>query len=450
MRFILFIILSLFLEAHMLADAKSSKRWSGYLEGGYNFIGDEVFLDRDSGEEKKVEGNLYWAEAGIKYDRVEKDSETHLDAKFQYTDLAYLQYSVKEASIKHKYKSVDLSYGRVYVNWSPLDRSWQLGHVNGRVNFDYYDSEQEGLVGLLLQSKNRTGFTWELFGSPIYVPELNPGQDIDEDNGTIKPKSAWASEIANEVDLGSGSIPIFYDVDTPEITDIVFQYSLGARLGYRTQNFSANAFYMRKPENNLTLGAGVRLDPVMNNQLTAGIEPRVFYHDVIGGDINYKLKNGILLRASTLFSLPEREPEDAFSRQFSETTNIKTGKRRENYWGVSAIKQGRDYRLALRYIARVSEFDRTDDVLAQNPRWGQAVNVFAQFRFAKKFRATLDAKYDMLSFDTVISADLTYQASRNLQFRAGVRVIGIDENEISFWTPYVNHDSVYGAVRLVF
>lgn len=444
-----FIILTLSLIGSY-ADAKTSKGWSGYVEGGYNFIGDEEFLNRDERTFDTVDGNLYWIEAGIQYNKITKAKEINLDAKLQYTDIGFVQYSVKEASILHKFENVDLSYGRVYVNWSDLDRSWELGHVNGRVNFDYFDSEQEGLVGFLLSSKKKTGFTWEIFGSGLYVPELNPGQEIDDENGTIRPKSAWANQIANEVSLDSGSLQIVYDVDTPEIADIVLQYSLGARIGYKGDKFSMNGFFMRKPENTLTLGAGVNLDTSAGNALIASIEPRVFYHNVFGGDLNYKLGNGLLLRASTLFSLPEQEPEDAFTREFSETTNIKTGKRRENYWGASIIKQGRNYRMALRYIARVSEFDRTDDVLAQNPRWGQAFNFFAQLRFAKKFRATLDAKYDTLSFDQVMSFDVAYQATRNLQLSAGVRLIGIDEDEISFWTPYVNNDSVYTAVRFVF
>lgn len=422
--------------------------WSGYVEGVFNGLGAETYRESGSQLEKEVEGNKYWAISQIKYEKKSKTYDVNLDTKFKITDLAYLEYTVKELNIKNRYRNWDLSYGRLYVNWSDMDKNWGLGKVNNREGFDYFDPGQEGLVGALASSKNKKGFIWEVFASPLYVPESNPGQDINNTDKTITPKSAWTTKTAETVTISGIEKPILYDVDMPSIDEIVFNYSAGVKLGYQNEKMRITGFALRKPENNITLGAGVNLD-TSQNTVVASIEPRVFYHNLFGGEFNYKLKEGLVLRASALMVQPENEPEEAY-RFFSSVTNIKAGKRQENYLGASIINYGKNYRLALRYIARVSDFDRTDDILAENPRWSQAINLFAQLRLGKSFRLTFDGKYDTLAGDRLIDFDLSYKVNEHFLVRGGVRLIGVDETEISFWTPFANNDAVYIAGRYIF
>lgn len=427
---------------------EASSKWSGYAEGIFNTLGSQTYLDPETNIEKETDGNKYWIEAGLTYEKREKNFDVNLDGKIKVTDLAFLEFSVKEANIVNHYNGWDLSYGRLYVNWNDIDRSWQLGKVNNRVNFDFYDSEQEGLTGILLKSTKSHGFTWEVFGSGIYIPETNPSQDRDEEAGTITPKSAWASQIADSVVISGQQRSINYQVDMPEIADIVLQYSVGAKLGYRSGSFNMSGFILRKPENNITLGAGVNLDTTQNT-IVANVEPRVFYHNVLGADISYRLQNNFVLKASALFVVPDAGPEDDFDF-FSSITNIKSGKRDESYLGAGLAKSGANYRFALRYIARVSKFDRTDDILVENPRWNQAINLFTQVRLGQRLRLTFDGKYDTLAGDRVVYLDASYKVNNHLLLRAGVRFIGAEEDEISFWKPFVNNDAVYAGARILF
>lgn len=444
MRFLIFILACFALSLEIYA----SSGWGGYIEGGINALGNETYTESGTFLEKEVEGTKYWGEAGLHYHKKSKQKEVHFDSKLKVTDLMYLEYSVKEANIVHHRKDWSFSYGRVFVNWSDLDRSWRLGKVNNRVNFDFIDSEQEGLIGFLARSKKRRGFNWSLFASALYIPELNPGSDINEQDQTISPKSAWSSRVSDTVTLQGQQRAIRYDVDTPSITDIIFQYSIGGKIGFRAKNFQINGFILRKPENNISVAAGINYD-TSQNIIIANVEPRVFYHNILGGNLAYKFKNNIMIKLSTILASPEQRPEDPFDFVTTQT-NLKSGKRREHYWGASLSKAGKNYRLAAQFIARVSDFDRTNDVLAENPRWSQAINLFTQLRLFSKWRATVDFKFDTLSKDRILGAELAYQIHPHLLLKAGVQMIGIDENEISFWTSFANNDSVYMGGRFIF
>lgn len=429
-------------------SARASSKWGGYLEGGYNFLGNQTYFDSRTREEKKVEGNTYWAEAGAFYFRDTKRLSIKAEGKVRVNDLHYALFSAPEVKVTQKFSSWSMSYGRLILGWSDVDRTWELGMINSRTNFDFFDSGQEGLTGLLLQSKRRLGFNWGVFGSILYIPELNPGQDVDDESKTITSKSPWTTETADYVTISGVRRRILYDVNMPSISKILFNYSLGLKLGYRGEKFYFHGFFMRKPENNITLGAGVNLD-TSQNTLIANVEPRLFYHDIMGGEIGYRFKNNFLLKFSGVFVTPESEPEDSYNFS-SSVTNLKAGKRQENYLGASLTKYGKNYRLALRYIARISDFDRTNDILASMPRWSQALGLFAQARFGKKLRITFDGRYDSLSKDRLARLDISYKFNNYFILRGGIESIGGDLQETSFWTPFSNNDSAYIAGRILF
>ena len=69
------------------------------------------------------------------------------------------------------------------------------------MNFDYFDPQEEGLVGGFYDKKFSNGFKIGVFASLFYVPEMNPGYEIDADNGTIECKNPWCTAPSASTDI---------------------------------------------------------------------------------------------------------------------------------------------------------------------------------------------------------------------------------------------------------
>jgi hypothetical protein len=125
-------------------------------------------------------------------------------------------------------------------------------------------------------------------------------------------------------------------------------------------------------------------------------------------------------------------------------------KRREDFVGGGIVKEDDQLAYGFNYVARLSPFDREDDILAQDPRWNQAINAFTRFNFTTKFSAKTDVKYDMLTTDRLVMVQAQYLASQQLSLTAGVNMIGTPTNGKSYWSPYKNNDAVYAGLRVLF
>jgi hypothetical protein len=284
------------------------------------------------------------------------------------------------------------------------------------------------------------------FYSPIYVPETNPGLDIDNGDKTIKSRSPWGNPPASTTNYNGREIPVQYTVDYPGLSEVVYRHSIGANIGYESKHWSMDNFIMRKPENQISTKVDFKLDPIPD-VVEVKVRPQFYYHDVYGSTLKYKNRDieiyasGIAIRPNTF---PDGDPE-AF-----QYTEIKTEKRREDYVGGGISKTNDLYGIGLNYIARLSPFDRQKEELAEDPRWNQAVDVFAFYAVTRKLTVFGDMKYDTLTTDRMIMARATYNVSRHLQMLAGVNSIGTPTNGKSYWSMFTNNDSIYGSLRYIF
>jgi hypothetical protein len=131
-------------------------------------------------------------------------------------------------------------------------------------------------------------------------------------------------------------------------------------------------------------------------------------------------------------------------------TQIEVEKRREDYagWGIS--KENDRYGVGFDYVARLSPFDKDEDILAEDPRWNQAVHSWFYYRLSRHYQVSADVKYDMLTTDRLMQLKASYFASRNSVLNVGVNMIGTPTDGASYWSPYTNNDSVYAAMRYLF
>lgn len=424
------------------AGVAASDFIQGHIGGLSNQVSDRV---------GNVPGNRYNGEFEFDYNRnVNNTIRTELEGRFhvasRVNDQSLTMYSLQEAYIGSKFDDVaHVRVGRSILPWSDVDKIWGFGKLNNRRNFDYFTPGQEGLIGALGEISLPGGFRGKLFLSGLYVPETNPSLDIDKKKGTIKSRHPWADVPANRAVVEGVNMDVKYNVDYPEINDVIYRASGGASVGYEDKHWESNFFFMRKPENSTTPQVDVNVDFV-GKVVNADITPKFYYHDLYGTTLKYKnidyemYFSAIAIRPNTIPDVDEKV----------KYTEIKNKKRREDYAGVGVSKSNDLYTMALNYVARLSPFDRLKDDLAQDPRWNQAVNILLSRNFGRHYTLSTDAKYDMLTNDRLVMFQAGYMPTKDLMVNVGVNLIGTPNNGKSYWSPYTNNDAIYGGMRYVF
>lgn len=428
-----------------LEDTQSQKKTDG-LSGDFTLRSNQ--LVEDVGE---VVGNQYWGDLNLDYAVGSgQPSEKKVSISARANDQEALMFAVPEAYVKYNWSDSSLTVGRSLLEWGYIDSVWGFGKINNRMNFDYFEPGHEGLTGLHY-SKSAPGMRFSIFGSIVYVPELNPGQDYDEDKGTITCNNPWCRPQSTTAPLEDGKeVPVFYSIDYPEITDVVFRYSAGANVELDVGPTTLEFFGIRKPENQLSVAAEYYYDIDAGEKGTAFVDvtPQVYYHDVMGANIRFKLGDYITAYGGGLSITPNTYPDGIDPSIVY--TGLKPKKKREDYLGGGLFYQGAKFKASGHYVARVSDYDLDNDLLVEYPRWNQAFNFKISSVLTRKLSVDFDYKYDMLTEDRLTMFSASYIVSRNMLASGGVNMIGTTDDVESFWSDFSNNDSVYGALKVRF
>lgn len=435
-----------FMEAHLNSTQYRElglRDVDGHIGGTSNQVSEEV---------GNVPGNRYNFDLDFDYKKnINTKDTSKIERRFHVSalnnDQGLFMYSLREAYIGGNIKTKDhhVRFGRQVLNWSHVDAVWGFGKLNNRVNFDYFTPGQEGLIGLLYEAKPDSGFRVRAFASPLYVPEMNPSLDIDKKNKTITTRHPWADTPASSAEVEGVMMQVQYDVNYPEINDVIYRYTAGMNIGWESEHWVFDNFFVRKPENTLTADVQINVD-FDQSIVGAEIDPRFYYHDVYGSTLKYRNKDlemyisGIAVRPNEFPDVDERV----------RYTEIKNKKRREDFVGGGISRSNDLYTIAFNYVARLSPFDRRRDDLALDPRWNQAVNFTAIKNFGRKYSLAADLKFDMLTTDRLFMVRGTYNVSKQLVMNIGVNMIGTPTDGKSYWSPYTNNDAIYGGLRYVF
>jgi len=360
-----------------------------------------------------------------------------------------LMFSIPESYLKYDFgTSSSVIFGRQNLTWSTIDSNWGFGKLNNRVNFDYFEPGQEGLTGIRLTTSLTDNIKVEFFGSVLYVPEMNPGQKYDKESGEITCQNMWCKPLANTAPVGDSDVPIYYNVNMPEIDEAVFRYSVGGRLEFDFGIIKADVFAMRKPENTPSITAEIQYQ-TEQNRIFVDVTPQFYYHDVKGTTLTIKPSDNFTVYAGGLSILPNSFPDG--DEPYIQYTGIKPQKISEDYLGGGAYYANDNYVAGIHYVARVSEYDiESDDLLVDYPRWNQAYHLNFSARLSRKLRMGLDYKYDMLTEDRLTMLNASYDWQKNMTTSLGMNIIGVNEDTNSYWTDFSNNDSVYASMKYRF
>lgn len=419
---------------------------SDYIEGHLGALSNQA-----SQNVGNVPGNRYNADFEFDYNRTKSSTYTNeLERRFHVAalinDQSLTMYSIQEAFVGGNITSKDhVKVGRQILPWSAVDSTWGFGKLNNRRNFDYFLPGQEGLIGFQYERKSSNNMRYRTFISGLYVPEMNPALEINKKDRSITSKHPWADTPATSTNYEGKTMNVKYDVDYPEISDVIYRYTVGANIGYESKHWVMDNFVMRKPENTTTPDVEVNID-VTNRMVNAAIDPRFYYHDIVGSTLKYRNLD-LEMYISGIAVRPNEFPDVDDKVRYTE---IKNKKRREDYVGGGISKSNDLYTLAFNYVARLSPFDREKDDLAIDPRWNQAVNILAVRNIGQKYSISSDIKYDMLTTDRLVMFRGTYKVSKEMQMNVGVNLIGTPADGKSYWSPYTNNDAIYGGLRYVY
>lgn len=412
-----------------------------------NFSGDFSLrsnqLVEDVGD---VTGNQYWGDLNLEYNG---GGASDLVKKFSFAtrvnDEEQIMFSVPEAFVKYEGDDSALSLGRSVLEWGYLDALWGFGKINNRKNFDYFEPGLEGLTGLLYE-KNSDGMSFALFGSVLYIPEMNPGQEYDKDEGTITCKNAWCRPQSKTVPFNGNDVPIFYDIDYPEVSEVIFRYSAGARLALDIGDRAGlEVFGIRKPENQLSVAAEIYYE---DGTGFVDVTPQIYYQDVLGANIKLNVTERIMIYGGGLSVTPNTYPDGSDPQIVY--TGLKPNKKKEEYLGGGAFYAGGSLKAGVHYVARVSDYDLENDLMVEYPRWNQAVNFNISSTLTRKISVAFDHKLDMLTDDRLTMFSAGYLVSPDMLASLGVNVVGTSSDTESFWSDFSNNDSVYGSLKVKF
>ncbi|RYZ76218.1 MAG: hypothetical protein EOP05_05670, partial [Proteobacteria bacterium] len=242
------------------------------------------------------------------------ENYTNFEAPEAFVSYTTLDLASPGANPGQFFSAVDL--GRKKMRWSGVDSDWSLGLVQPLNRFDGLRPSEQGLAGAFA-TFGGAGVNFTAFASPLFIPEQGAPQQVE--NGRFTTSSPWFSAPPDSLILSLGSSPVRspvnYSLNIPEIGSIVSQASFGGILRVSDPNssegFFAQASYLRKPQNALSLSFSGKL--TLGDSTTYGdvdIFPEVVYHSVAGVDIGYA-EALYSLGVSALYERPDQPTANA-------------------------------------------------------------------------------------------------------------------------------------------
>ncbi|WP_127717128.1 hypothetical protein [Halobacteriovorax sp. HLS] len=425
------------------------------LEGSFSF---ETFQRLNNPSEKTEAVN--WSGLSLGYKDTTRDSEVQAEGSFRYyfSGPKSLNYSVPSLYYSAFTEDSTWTFGRKVVNWSPNEKYWLLGNLNPRQGYTLLSSKQEGLTGLHYTKEMSKEASLDIFFSYFYIPTMNPSVDIQD--GEVVSTSEWMRMPPKKTIILDQVVPIYYDMNRPTNSDIIFQKSMGISSKYKWTGGNVSAYAIYKPESSLRSNAEASLssdgsqvlvtaNPIVNHHLIYGMQTSQKFGDVLGvisfdvTDPNAKLGDDF----EVLNPLQLKDNDRVFE---SEYFSIEPSYDKESYLTFSAQVDRPFYSLSMNYIKLMSENSRgSDDFFSETVKWKSTIGTMAKVMWTDQFFTLLDYRLDFERKDQIIRMEGDYIFNRSLGVRLGVELIKSPEIN-SYWSAYRANDTVYTSLNYLF
>ncbi len=186
-------------------------------------------------------------------------------------------------------------------SWSFMDEAWHLGLWEGRINWDYLESESKGLTGVFWTVTKKKQWLLTVFLSGLFMPDQGPAVDITD--GEIKSASRWFIPPQSEFVFFSQKISAFYWLKKPYLKNVVLNDSISVRFRFGDKDSEwLSLAYAYKPVNQIYFkmdgGFSIHKKAVDNV-----IHYQSFKHSLFS--LDFGVKKNIL---NTVFSITQEIP----------------------------------------------------------------------------------------------------------------------------------------------
>ncbi|AHI06288.1 putative transposase [Bdellovibrio bacteriovorus W] len=370
-------------------------------------------------------------------------------------------YIVHEAFASTHGKGPNKLYlGRKKMDWSDMDRRWQLGLWQPQFAMDTLRPEEQGLTGLFFQSNNKN---WEVLGfiTPIFIPSMGP--EIREEGGGLVADSRWYRAPSRDYDFNSRINNINYALDIPETAKLVGNGAVGAmgRLGQKEKGpwVSVSAGYL--PVNELILKRQNFKD-VSQDRVDVTVSPEVTYHSLYSADVGYSWER-VKVTASALHDTPMQKSVDQdWSIQqlkpltaFSAAVDFPV----HNLWKNTLVCQVQYLKVEGGGIVDVLADGQPDDftLFDQRLKFTNALSLRVEGQLAaiktRPVVTRIKYLYDYDQRGSLLNTEFLYYPNQKWAVVMGSDILGVqDENykTSSFLNQYRANDRVYGGMTYVF
>ena len=195
--------------------------------------------------------------------------------------------------------------GRKLNDWSALDSSWNFGVFQPQFEWNQLAPENQGLTGFFY-TKDTSAYNLNLFATPLFIPDQGASYEIKD--GQFQSGNPFFQPPPQNIKFQGQVLPIDYEINKPETTDVVFQSQLGAqfRVGEKLGYF-ANASAIFKPSNQLALAyKGV----LVTTRVRVDVTPKTYLENAYALDMGYKANWGHFI-LSGLYSKPQNPEFDS-------------------------------------------------------------------------------------------------------------------------------------------
>jgi len=187
----------------------------------------------------------------------------------------YFSYFIDESSAIH--------VGRRKQLWSDVDERWNLGFFQPEFRANPLAPETQGQTGIFYEN-NKGDWKFTFYGSPVFIPDQGPNFEIKD--GQFVASNPYFAPPPQNIYFQSVLLPIDYNIQKPEIADIVFQPSYGLQIHYGEKTgFYSLLSSMYKPAHQLAYGwKGV----LVTDRVRVDVKPKTYYEKIYNWDIGYK------------------------------------------------------------------------------------------------------------------------------------------------------------------
>ena len=335
-------------------------------------------------------------------------------------------------------------------SWSFMDEVWNMGLWQSRVNWDYLQPQQQGLIGSFF-TVGKDNWLLTLFLSGLFLPDRGPSVDIRE--GKVQSASRWFVPPRSEFVVFSQRIEAFYWLEEPYLKNVILNDSVALRFRFgsaESQWFSLA--YAYKPVNQIyfKIDGGFSID---QKAVSSVIHYQSFKHSLLSMDFGIK-KNIFNFVFSLTQSAPQRPhlPENWIVPTLPQAL----------FFGSYMEMDLRQYRLPVEIVGLNLLYSRFSDPEQERKqttarRLELDLNI-NRFRLYKGFSLQAHSKrfywkdqifslsvgywYSLPEEGGWLNSSLDWQISPRLTLKGDMDILGANNKNSGFFSSYKQNDRV--------